>query len=135
MLERMLGTCFHKRDGRCDLDIMESQDGTFAFAKSRKTMSQELGTTWTQTFFTQPPCQSISIMMADRHLGRIQIATCNNDEGVRLKQILEKLERVATTFADHSAQSIRNFLLVQPSEYTLPPQQNRYRGVVGFKCR
>lgn len=125
MLARILGTPVHARDGRYDFNIKEVPlDGSFTFAKSRKDISKKLGASWEETFVTQEPAQSISIMMTDRHLGRNEIATCTSDEGVRLFQIFDKLEAVAATVADQSMQSIRDFLLVQPAHYTLPRQQH-----------
>lgn len=72
-------------------------------------------------------------MMADKYLGRREIATCTSDEGIRLYQILDKLEAVAATVSDHSMQSIRDFLLVQPGKYTLPEQLQREGGTVLFR--
>lgn len=111
MLERILGTSVLVREGRIDFDMNESLDGAFTFVGSREAFAHNMGPSWEETFLTQPPCQSISIMMTDRHLGRREIATCNNDTGIRLSQIFEKLATVAVRVANHSAESIRAFLM------------------------
>lgn len=123
MLERMLGTSVREREGRIDFDIKESVDGTFTFVRSREAIAHKMGSSWEETFLTQPPCQSISIMMTDRHLGRREIATCNNDTGIWLSQIFEKLESIAIRVANHSAGSIRAFLMKQPADQVLPPPE------------
>lgn len=61
--------------------------------------------------------------MTDRHQGRREIATCNNDTGIRLSQIFENLENVAVRVANLSAESIRAFLMEQPADLILPPTE------------
>lgn len=82
MLARILATPVHVREGRLDFDLKETLDGAFTFAKSERDLAQERGVSCEETFLTQPPAQSISIMITDRHVGRNEIATCTSDEGI-----------------------------------------------------
>lgn len=103
----------HIREGKWDVDLQELRDGSFQFVRNRALIRPKLGPEWERTFISQPPCQSIAILMNDVHLGRVQIATCGKDEGVRTADLLDQLETIAPTVAAHSAQATRAFLKVR----------------------
>lgn len=87
--------------------------GSFRFLRNRSLIRAKLGPEWERTFISQPPCQSIAILMNDVHLGRVQIATCDKEEGVRIADFLDQLETIAPAVAAHSAQAIETFLKVR----------------------
>ncbi|KAF2801593.1 uncharacterized protein BDZ99DRAFT_219766 [Mytilinidion resinicola] len=123
ILARMLGTPTHLRNGRCDFDISEEADGTFSFSQTRAKLLQEHGTEWDRTFLTQPPCQSVSIFIAGKHVGLIQVATCDDDQDIRIGYVFQHITSIAPTLATQSASNIRAFLGKQPQQYNLPTQE------------
>lgn len=52
--------------------------------------------------------------MAEKHLGRTEIAMCDREEGVHVRDLFEMLELVAPTVAEHSRNLVAAFLSAQP---------------------
>lgn len=114
LLAQMLGTTVHERHGRWDFDLEEQRGGSFTFMQSNTTKRSSID--MDKAFISDPPCKSISILMPDRAIGRVESATLENPNGVSIGELLATLEKLAHIVAGHSANAIEEFLNIQKTE-------------------